>query len=74
MIKEQINKHLSELLKNNPLQDVEKNVKAIVLTVISKLDLVTREEFNTAQKLLRDTRIKLDDIEQQLKELTSSKD
>ena len=73
-ISQQINQHLGELLKNSPLQDAEKNIKSIVVAILNKLDLVTREEFDTAQKLLRDTRTKLDNIEQQLKELTSSKE
>ena len=73
-INDKLNQHLGELLKNNPLQDAEKNIKAIIVAILNKLDLVTREEFDVAQKLLRETRSKLDEIEIQLQELTSSKD
>ena len=65
-ITQQINEHLGEILKNSPFIDAEKNIKAIITAVLNKLDLVTREEFDNAQKLLRDTRIKLDQLEQQL--------
>lgn len=66
---EKINEHLTNILKDNPLKDVEKNIKAIILTIFSKLDLVTREEFEVQKKVLLATREKLDELEKQLKDL-----
>lgn len=68
---EQINQQLALILKNNPLQDAEKNIKAIVLAIFTKLDLVTREEFDTQQKVLLGTRQKLEELEQMIKELSA---
>ena len=68
-IVEQINEQFSSVIKNNPLADVEKNLKAITLAVFAKLDLVTREEFDTQQKVLVATRNKLEELEQLVKTL-----
>jgi len=68
-ILEQINEQVANLLKNSPLQDVEKNIKAVILAIFSKLDLVTREEFDTQQKVLVATRQKLEELEQKIKNL-----
>jgi BMFP domain-containing protein YqiC len=64
-----INKQLSELISQSPLKDAEKNIKALILAVFNKLDLVTREEFDTQQKILLKTKYKLDELEQKIKQL-----
>lgn len=66
----QINEQVNSLLKNSPLHDVENNLKAIILAIFNKLDLVTREEFDTQQKVLLATRQKLEELEQLVQELT----
>lgn len=66
---EQINQQLTTLLQNSPMQDMEKNIKALVLAVFNKLDLVTREEFDTQSKVLLATREKLERLEQLLQDL-----
>ncbi len=43
---------MSELFKNSPAKDVERNVKAMLSQGFSKLDLVTREEFDTQTQVL----------------------
>ncbi len=70
-IVEQINEQFSSIIKNNPLADIEKNLKSILIAALSKLDLVTREEFDTQQKVLLATRQKLEELEQQIKELST---
>ena len=37
---------ISQALENSPAKDIEKNVKAMMTQGFSKLDLVTREEFD----------------------------
>jgi BMFP domain-containing protein YqiC len=44
-------------------QDVEKNLRAILQASLSKLDLVTREEFDVQARVLARTREKLDKLE-----------
>ena len=63
-IVEQVNQQFSSVIKNNPLQDIEKNIKSIVIAAFAKLDLVTREEFDTQQKVLLATRRRLEELEE----------
>ncbi len=68
---DQISGQLTNLFKNNPLSDIEDNLKTILHATFDKLDLVTREEFDTQQKVLANTRAKLDELEQVIKNLDS---
>ena len=52
---------VSDLLKNSPAKDVERNVKAMLSQGFSKLDLVTREEFDTQAQVLARTRVRLEE-------------
>ncbi|MBL8251056.1 MAG: accessory factor UbiK family protein [Candidatus Competibacter sp.] len=49
--------------------DMEKNIRAGLQATFSKLDLVTREEFEVQQGVLARTRAKLDEMEKQVAEL-----
>lgn len=69
---EQLNDQVSQILNNNPFTDIEKNVKSIILAVLNKLELVTREEFDTQQKVLLATREKLEQLEQKLQSVMQS--
>ncbi|MBR8237248.1 accessory factor UbiK family protein [Burkholderia sp. AU42008] len=60
---------VSDLLKNSPAKDVERNVKAMLSQGFSKLDLVTREEFDTQAQVLARTRVRLDELEKRVAEL-----
>jgi ubiquinone biosynthesis accessory factor UbiK len=60
---------ISELLKNSPAKDVERNVKAMLSQGFSKLDLVTREEFDTQTQVLVRTRARLEELERRVAEL-----
>jgi ubiquinone biosynthesis accessory factor UbiK len=44
-------------------QDVEKNLRTLLQASLSKLDLVTREEFDVQARVLARTREKLDKLE-----------
>ena len=44
-------------------EDVEKNLRSVLQTSLSKLDLVTREEFDVQARVLARTREKLDKLE-----------
>lgn len=59
----------SEILKNSPAKDVERNVKAMLSQGFSKLDLVTREEFDTQAQVLARTRLRLEELERRVAEL-----
>lgn len=50
-------------------KDFEKNCQSILTATFAKFDLVTREEFDTQTKVLGRTRKKLEELEEQVKEL-----
>lgn len=49
---EDLQKNVSEMIKNSPAADIERNVKAMMAQTFSRLDLVTREEFDIQAALL----------------------
>jgi len=49
--------------------DVEKNLRAATQSVFSRLDLVTREEFDVQCKVLARSRSKIEQLEKQVAEL-----
>jgi len=50
-------------------KDLEDNFRAVLRASLSKLDLVTREEFDTQARVLQRTRERLVDLEARLKAL-----
>ena len=70
---QQINEQVKGIFNNEYTKDIESNFKAILASVFSKLDLVSREEFDVQQKVLLATRKKLEALELQVKELLDKK-
>lgn len=50
-------------------EDISAQLKIMVSSIISKLDLVSREEFDTQQTVLAHTREKLEQLEKRFIEL-----
>ena len=46
--------------------DLEKNLRAAMMSVFARLDLVTREEFDVQTKVLARSRAKIEQLEQQV--------
>lgn len=49
--------------------DMEKNVHALLQSALSKLDLVSREEFEVQKAVLAKTRSRLEELEKRVAEL-----
>lgn len=64
-----IQEKLNQVLENSPAKDIEKNVKAMLTQGFSRLDLVTREEFDIQSQVLAKTRAKLEALETRVAEL-----
>ena len=60
---DELNKKVSELMAASPAKDIEKNLRALLSSAFSRLDLVTREEFDVQQEVLARTREKLQQME-----------
>lgn len=68
----EISNKIKEVVSSSPLGDVEKNLNALLRGMFTKMELVTREEFEVQAEVLRNTRQKLELLEARLAELESS--
>lgn len=60
---------INQAIESSPAKDIEQNVKAMMTQGFSKLDLVTREEFDIQMQVLAKTRSKLEAMESRVAEL-----
>lgn len=60
---------INDIVKSSPLADMEKNIHALLRGVFTKMELVSREEFDVQAEVLRNTRKKLEALEVKLAEL-----
>lgn len=60
---------IGDLLRQSPAKDVERNVKAVLAQGFSKLDIVTREDFDTQAQVLARTRQRLEELERRIARL-----
>ncbi|NLY64455.1 MAG: accessory factor UbiK family protein [Alcaligenaceae bacterium] len=65
---EEFQKNVQELIAKSPAADIEKNVKAFMAQGFSRLDLVTREEFDIQVAMVDKLRERVDAMEAQIKE------
>lgn len=66
---DEMSKKVSEVLAQSPAKDIEKNARALLASLFSRLDLITREEFDVQQEVLKRTREKLAEMEKRVAEL-----
>lgn len=59
------------LLQQTPAADLQKNLKALLSQQFARMDLVTRDEFDTQAQVLMRTREKLEALERRLAQLES---
>lgn len=60
---------VKKIMENSPAQDLERNIRATLQSVFSRMDLVSREEFEVQQQVLLRTREKLSELERRIAEL-----
>ena len=63
---DEIGDRLRQVLEASPAKDLERNVRAVLTSIFSRLDLVTREEFDVQREVLLRTRERLAELEQKL--------
>ncbi|MBX3652167.1 MAG: accessory factor UbiK family protein [Burkholderiales bacterium] len=66
---DEINEKVKAALAQGPAADIEKNLRALLGGLFSRLDLVTREEFDVQREVLLRTRTKLAELEKKVAEL-----
>jgi len=66
---DEVSARVSEVLAAGPGKDIEKNLRVMLSSAFSRLDLATREEFDVQANVLARTREKLLALEARVAEL-----
>ena len=69
---DKLTKHISDLIPGDVKhmqQDIEDNIRSLLQSSLTKMNLVTREEFDVQSAVLKRTREKLEQLEKQLEKL-----
>jgi hypothetical protein len=69
----ELSARLAALAANNPAKDLEKNFRGMLSSAFSRLDLVSREEYDAQTQVLQRAREKLSALEARVAELESSR-
>ena len=64
-----ISERINAFLRNTPAADIQKNLKAALTQAFTRMDLVTREEFDIQSQVLARTREKLTQLEARVADL-----
>jgi len=66
---DEINERMRSVLAQSPAADIEKNLRVMLGAWFSRLDLVTREEFDVQREVLRRAQDKVAQLEARLAEI-----
>ena len=73
---EQLSKRISDLIPGNVKhiqEDIESNIRSLLQSSLSKMNLVSREEFDVQSAVLQRTREKLEQLEKEVEALVEQK-
>jgi ubiquinone biosynthesis accessory factor UbiK len=66
---DELSGRISALLAQSPAKDAEKNLRALLASFFSRMDLVTREEFDVQARLLVRSREQINALQTRVAEL-----
>lgn len=66
---DELGERLAQAARSAPAQDLEKNLRALVLAFFERFDLVAREDFDVQKRLLERAQAKLAALETRIVEL-----
>jgi hypothetical protein len=66
---EEFQKNVADLIARSPAADIERNVKAFMGQAFTRMDLITREEFDVQVALLGKAQTRIEALETQLQAL-----
>ncbi|MHB1678567.1 MAG: accessory factor UbiK family protein [Sulfuriferula sp.] len=67
-----ISDKINQTLNHGPVKDLEHNLRALMQSMLQKLDIVTRDEFDVQQEVLLRTREQLTALEARVSELEAT--
>jgi ubiquinone biosynthesis accessory factor UbiK len=62
----ELSNKIKELIESSPASDLNKNIHALIQGAFTKMALVSREEYDVQTEVLRQTREKLDTLEEKM--------
>lgn len=68
---DEISSKISMMMHDLPASDIEKNLRALLQGAFTKMELVSREEFDVQSQVLLRTREQLQELEKKLVEIES---
>ena len=63
---DEIGSKINQIVAQSPAKDIERNMRTMLTGMLSKLDVVTREEFDVQREVLKRTREKLTELEEKV--------
>ncbi|WP_051940616.1 accessory factor UbiK family protein [Stenoxybacter acetivorans] len=63
---DEVSAKIRETIENSPMKDMEKNVKSMLGSAFNRMDLITREEFDTHRDMLLKSRETITALESRL--------
>jgi BMFP domain-containing protein YqiC len=69
----ELNEKLKSVMAQGPMADFDRNVRAAIGSVLGRLELVTREEFDIQRELLQRTQQQLVALERKVSELEQAR-
>ena len=57
---------IKELIKSSPASDLDRNIHALIQGALTKMELISREEYDVQTEVLKHTREKLNALEKKL--------
>ena len=66
-----LSRRIEQALRDSPVQDIGKNLRALLVSGFDRLDLVLREDFEVQKKLLESAQARLAELEARVAELES---
>lgn len=70
---DELQSRIDALIAATPAADIQKNLKALLTQQFARLELVTREEFDTQRRVLARSREKLEALEKRVAELEAAR-
>ena len=60
---QEISQKIKNIISDSPISDIEENINALLQSTFTKLNLISREEFDVQSQVLIRTREKLTELE-----------
>lgn len=71
---DELGDRLAQAVRNTPVDEVEKNLRALLVSFFDRFDLVPREDFDVQRKLLERAQARLVALEARVAELESKRE